>query len=340
MSTRNLTVDDVAICSDGPEYNIWTYWDEDPIEDTFVLKCLDNWSAMNKSLKIVVLNDRTIDEHIQKPKPANFGQLAAVVRSVWCRDQVIYEQGGFWLDTTVILFKPLQEIHDMSADFSGVRLHDWVEGGGQLEPHRGADWFFFAPKGSILLGEFRKEVDTILQMDPNEWCDALRAANPRVQFHALPYYWNGWALWKTRKALEEEQGHPFKFSLHDNLTGAYSYLMEGNDAEAYRAQFPVSHCQSKPLDPVSFGMPGGNTSTPEITPGVDKDIIWKTLFQMPQEEFFATKPDTFCAKFTAPGRSVLQTILFEKSAREVNPDSVFAKYIHNYEQLFAQRNAW
>ena len=56
---------------------------------------------MNPEFEVICLNDESVEEYANRTKPSNYDKLAAVVKSVWVRDNVIYEQGGFWIDATV-----------------------------------------------------------------------------------------------------------------------------------------------------------------------------------------------------------------------------------------------
>lgn len=291
-----------------------------------VRKCLENWKVMNPGFEVICLTDENLETYVKRPKPRNYPNLAAVVKSVWARDNVIYEQGGFWIDATVFLFKPLSSLFNLeSSDFIGVSL---------LESGRPCDWFFSTPRHSFIIEKWCDELATILEMDPNRWCEQLQDEFPGVQFHGLPYYFNGWALWKVIKRHEKVLKNS-NFQLVCNLKSAYSFIYD--DFENFCESFPNSHLSSA-LDPVTFACTAANDDqlylAQEFVPEIDKESVFKNLFQIPIDEFLEGKPEAFCAKFTAPCREVLEQIFCEDSSSVVHPESIVARCVPEFEELF------
>lgn len=280
---------------------------------------------MNPGMQVILLNDDNLHEHIKREKPANYEVLAPTLKSCWVRINSVLENGGCWMDATAFHFRPLHACIDFGADISGLHLHD---------SQRPTDWFFFAQRGSPLMEAWRDELDIILGMDPNAWSENLRHTYPAMEFHALPYYIDGWALWKVMQDFNKK-GVSFNVVTQDNLPCSYSFLYEGDDWKSFMQQFPEQHCMSRRLDLVTYEMEGGNADTPEIVPAVSSELIWNNLFRMDCDKFLKQKPETCFAKFTAVHRLILEDLFRLHSADEVNPDSVVGKCVPNWDILFS-----
>ncbi|KAJ3096525.1 hypothetical protein HDU96_000731, partial [Phlyctochytrium bullatum] len=90
---------------------IWTYWDSDSPPEV-IRDIIYGWKILNPDHNITLLHPSNIHNHITIPLPYGFDRASPQKQSDWVRLAVLVEQGGFWLDASIILTQPLTYYHD------------------------------------------------------------------------------------------------------------------------------------------------------------------------------------------------------------------------------------
>ncbi|KAJ3099305.1 hypothetical protein HDU97_003279 [Phlyctochytrium planicorne] len=90
---------------------IWTYWDQG-FMPPFVEDCIEGWKRHNPDHTVVVLTALTVTTHIVTPLPPNFVGMDVRFKSDWVRLAVLMEQGGIWMDASIIVTGSLNVIHE------------------------------------------------------------------------------------------------------------------------------------------------------------------------------------------------------------------------------------
>lgn len=105
---------------------IWTYWPDVSNIPQIVARLYRNWETMNPDYKLRIVSRNTMSKYIPASAyPWNFNQLSASKQSDWTRLYLLSQHGGFYLDPSVILTRPLDWIQDLqeSQKAQGVMFY-------------------------------------------------------------------------------------------------------------------------------------------------------------------------------------------------------------------------
>jgi hypothetical protein len=134
---------------------IYSYWHDNQLP-SFVQKCVNSWKNHNPSYKIIILNKNNINEYIPfdifKLKFAKTHQQIAD----FIRIYLIYEYGGFWLDSTIYLNKSLDWVHSYqineNSEFVGFKINRLNGYESPLNSPIVENWFLASiPKSQFML---------------------------------------------------------------------------------------------------------------------------------------------------------------------------------------------
>ena len=149
---------DGAAASAAIPRRIWSYW-HSVQPDAFVERCIANWRAQCPGFEVQVLNQQTVREHVPPADwPEGFERLDPVKQSDWIRLYLVTRFGGYWLDATVLLTRPIDWLEAMrqaqGADFAGFYLQGYTH---DAQFPVVENWTFGAPAGGAFVTAWQRE---------------------------------------------------------------------------------------------------------------------------------------------------------------------------------------
>jgi hypothetical protein len=126
---------------------IYTFWNS--AEYPRVVECaMKTWKKWAPDYEIRVLNYENT-KHMKIKHRDSHARYSDFVR-LWC----LAETGGFWIDATVFIQRPLDEWRQVQCDYGGYILEKQalLENSPSIE-----SWFMCAPKGSRLIADWKHE---------------------------------------------------------------------------------------------------------------------------------------------------------------------------------------
>ncbi|KAJ3202939.1 hypothetical protein HDU67_000188 [Dinochytrium kinnereticum] len=91
---------------------IWTFWHTNK-PPRMVLECVSAWKRFNPDHTVTIITPETIPNHIKTPTTSDFEKRGPSFISDWVRLAVLYEQGGVWMDASIIATRGIDHVHDM-----------------------------------------------------------------------------------------------------------------------------------------------------------------------------------------------------------------------------------
>jgi hypothetical protein len=127
---------------------IYTFWHERP--SGIILQFIRNWEHYCKGYQIIVLDPSNYVDHIDNRPTFNMSALKIQHQADWIRIAVLQENGGFWMDASVLLTDSLDRVQETVSKMGGEGFAYNV-----ASPTRGypiLDNFFIAsvPKGQFV----------------------------------------------------------------------------------------------------------------------------------------------------------------------------------------------
>lgn len=137
---------------------IWSYW-HSVQPDAFVERCVANWRAQCPGFEVQVLNQQTVRDHVPPVDwPEDFERLDPVKQSDWIRLYLVGRYGGYWLDATVLLTRPIDWLETaraaQGADFAGFYLQGYTR---DARFPVVENWAFGAPADSAFVTAWQRE---------------------------------------------------------------------------------------------------------------------------------------------------------------------------------------
>jgi len=164
---------------------IWMFW-HDTDYPLLVQKCIKNILRLHPSYEITIMSLNTFKEYTGEPPP-KFKGLGIQFKSDWIRTKVISVYGGFWIDASIYLCKPLHEWVPHDCDLYGMRQPGCKN---QVE-----NWFFYSPEDSFIVNDWLREYESSIQigshnyvrkiMRENGWTDGEDYCGGDYLFHQL-----------------------------------------------------------------------------------------------------------------------------------------------------------
>lgn len=141
----------------------YTYWHSLTPPDLVQL-CFDRFEELNPGWTGHILNERDL---AKIPHPKNFDKINTPAhRADWVRCYTLAKHGGVWLDSSIIMLKPLESWVDM--DFNGLQGF-WI--GDAFE-----NWAFAVPQNCPFMSAWRDEFQNAIEVGFDTY-----ATMPRVQ---------------------------------------------------------------------------------------------------------------------------------------------------------------
>jgi hypothetical protein len=147
---------------------IWSYWEGDM--SLLVKNCVKTWSKFNPEYEIVILNRENLSEYLpeedllEKPwadynyTPQRFSDMV--------RLHILCQEGGFWMDATIILQESLEWVQAIRAN-TGCEFFAYYLDKFANDKWRDASpviegWFFACTPGCEFVRDWRDEFRTIV----------------------------------------------------------------------------------------------------------------------------------------------------------------------------------
>jgi hypothetical protein len=131
---------------------IWMYW-EGAGRPAYLDLCYETVVGHSPSFEVKVLDERSVFDVLPDLRRDIFRAREIANRVDYIRARVVYEQGGVWLDSDVVLMRPVRVEE-------ALEKHDFVGYGEERgKPSIG---FFAANKGAPVLGEWIEGMDGVL----------------------------------------------------------------------------------------------------------------------------------------------------------------------------------
>jgi hypothetical protein len=166
-------VSDTHVAVENTRYRIphifWAYWHDPDNVPLIVNECFISWRRNYPTYSIIIVNSDTISNFISRDElPRKFDQIKAhQMRSDFIRLALLRKYGGVWMDSSILMMKPIAPIWlDHNYDLA-VFHQPWLQTVGDefiIE-----NWFISAPKNSKIIelwnDEFTHAVDDFDTID-------------------------------------------------------------------------------------------------------------------------------------------------------------------------------
>ncbi|KAB1068475.1 hypothetical protein F6U93_07175, partial [Tamlana haliotis] len=120
--------------------------------------CINSWKLHCPGFEIFILNLNNFQNHINRTIPKEFDKLTIQKKTNWIRCVLIYENGGIWMDASILLTQNITNWFKYEYDFIAVRDGKRIE-----------NWFFAATKKSPLLLEWIREYEYAMSIGAKKY---------------------------------------------------------------------------------------------------------------------------------------------------------------------------
>jgi mannosyltransferase OCH1-like enzyme len=91
---------------------IWTFWNSEKIP-WMINACIKTWRESNPDYEINILTIPQVRSILKIPLPHNFEQVQVQFQADWIRLAILSQEGGIWMDASMIVTGPLKYIHQL-----------------------------------------------------------------------------------------------------------------------------------------------------------------------------------------------------------------------------------
>ncbi|KAI8852453.1 nucleotide-diphospho-sugar transferase [Chytridium lagenaria] len=171
---------------------IWTYW-HDGRPPPVVLDIIYGWKKVHPDYTVTILTAKNLKNHIRAPIPPSFEHAEPIAfKADWVRLAILAEQGGIWMDATIIVTSPLTWLPKCDSflfhldKFTNNPKHPVIE-----------PWFIATAPSAPYITAWFNELNTVFSnfsASPHEYHTYLKRTfgeptyNSLVQLNDLPYY--------------------------------------------------------------------------------------------------------------------------------------------------------
>lgn len=174
---------------------IWTFWSlKSP--SYFASFCIDRWVELHQDYQVIIVNEENIIDYLPEFDMKLFGHLSLPIQNVTdlIRLSLLEIYGGVWLDASVFMGERIDKIFDLKRNqFDFLGYYDKLGENSLLAPIV-ETWFLIAPKGSLFISLWRKELLECFQsFNPKEYYksredyDLLIKGYEKIQDYMLVY---------------------------------------------------------------------------------------------------------------------------------------------------------
>jgi hypothetical protein len=141
---------------------IWTFWSNDS-PPSLILACIEGWKRLHPEHKVTLLTPKTVNLYLKSIPPFDVSEVMPAHWSDWIRVAVIMERGGYWMDASTILGRPLQEI--LIPPSSKAHENVWVFSVNSTARKVPLidNWFMAAPPHSLLITSWFLELSLAMR---------------------------------------------------------------------------------------------------------------------------------------------------------------------------------
>lgn len=157
---------------------IWAYW-HDKMTPDLVQRCQKNWQTFASDHEIRLLHKDNFMEWIPATHamPDYIEALPPFRQADWMRLQLLAIYGGFWIDATIILTKPLDWLHELQQKSRSEYLGFYIN----LFTNRPTqpiveNWFMAATKSCIFIEDLLQEFKHSMQLGEIAYLNEIRAS--------------------------------------------------------------------------------------------------------------------------------------------------------------------
>lgn len=157
--------------------DIYIYWDK--IDQPEIVKiCINSIKKYCSDYNIHVLNNLTYKNYIKKKEPSIIKKYRIQSKSDWIRTVLLKENGGIWMDASIILTENIDNWIDLNKHFIGIKTEYRID-----------NWFFAFPKNSKLAEKWLDEYERALEIGPTKYIENVGKINNWISgtylFHQL-----------------------------------------------------------------------------------------------------------------------------------------------------------
>jgi hypothetical protein len=210
---------------------IWTYWDDYNSIPKTVKMCIEGWKKYNPDYEITLITKETVNQYIDIPdnirnhpnfndSPARFSDLV--------RLYILYEYGGIWIDSSIILQKSLSEwlvplsYRDKNVEFSGFFIQGFTT---DKKYPVIESWFFACIKNSPFVKLWKDEfIELSKYANVNEYLESRKKMGVDIQGISCPNYL---AIHVSAQKVMQIDNYPLdNFILNKAEDGPFKYLVD------------------------------------------------------------------------------------------------------------------
>lgn len=205
---------------------IWTYWDDLNTLPSVVKMCMKGWRKYNPDFQIILLTKENYKKYVNIPTKAtnhsNFNdnptRFADLVR-LW----TLAQHGGVWIDSSIILKRPLEEwIFPKSTEFSGFYIDSFTKN--KKYPVI-ENWFFGCGKESSFMKLWRDEFTQLSNYNNvDEYLESRKKLGVDFQGISIPNYLAMHI--SAQKVLQKDKYPIHRLLLRKAENGPFKYLVD------------------------------------------------------------------------------------------------------------------
>jgi len=160
---------------------IWSYWHTEA-KPPIVELAIQTWRKHNPEYAIHVLSEPTIGNYLNmNALPTTFARKMHCHKADIVRIALLEKYGGVWIDSSILINKPLSEEWDPTTyDVGGYYIQKSTH---NINKPVFENWFISAPKNSALIKEWKNEVFRGMSYNSN-W-DYIRSIESTVNLQGI-----------------------------------------------------------------------------------------------------------------------------------------------------------
>jgi hypothetical protein len=156
---------------------LWTYWNQsDP--DAFVRQCLQSWRHHCSDFSLRLVHPGNLHEYVaEEDLPESFDALHPTKQSDWLRLYLVHRHGGYWLDATTVLTRPIGWLDALRQHHRAGFVGFYLEGFTHDPAYPVVEsWAFGAPAGDEFVRAWQKEFHhALIEIGTPAYLERLRA---------------------------------------------------------------------------------------------------------------------------------------------------------------------
>ena len=151
--------------------NVWLYWEnkENSVMPTYIRMCHESViKNRGKELNVTILNENNIRKYLPYLRE-DINDLSIPQKADYIRLAILNEYGGIWLDSDIIVLKPLSPFLEKlkNYDYVGFGCHGFYCTKTKNGYGNPANWAMISRKGGLLIKSCLKAANNILDSNIN-----------------------------------------------------------------------------------------------------------------------------------------------------------------------------